>query len=297
MRVKCCLFFVFIRIDCTLMAEKNKVFGVVMLLCCMVLQSTGAISFNDIQTEFGGANPIGIDEYFANNASGYTSGVTGIPNAGTPISMSQFYGKQKGAVTDFMVSGNVAGNMNETGGARLSAIQGADDSSTSIGTIGFVFNYFGTDHGTNSTVYWNTNNVLQFGTNVGTITWSATTGRGILMGNADRRTNWATTFPTYTSNSHSIKKILVNQANYYGTSGTEIQMEIRLIRGPSYQYIELRMALWAAANAGAWNLTNGSTFFNVFSGAPPIGTGASLVMRSDLNGSNWTVFNNRYINL
>jgi len=49
----------------------------------MALQSSGAISLNDIQTEFGGSNPIGIKEYY---------GVApGIPSSGQ-ISIGDFYG-------------------------------------------------------------------------------------------------------------------------------------------------------------------------------------------------------------
>lgn len=61
----------------------------------MVLQSSGAISFANIQTEFGGANPIGINEYYNDNASLYTKGISGIPFTNNPISLSQFYGKAK----------------------------------------------------------------------------------------------------------------------------------------------------------------------------------------------------------
>ena len=60
----------------------------------MPTPSTGqAISFSDIQTEFGGTNPIGIDEYYQNAATTYTSGVAGIPNTGAIISLNMFYGK------------------------------------------------------------------------------------------------------------------------------------------------------------------------------------------------------------
>jgi hypothetical protein len=61
----------------------------------MALQSTGKISLSDIQTMFGGTNPIGMSEYYNNNASGFTTGVTGIPNSGATISISHFYGKAK----------------------------------------------------------------------------------------------------------------------------------------------------------------------------------------------------------
>ena len=60
----------------------------------MTLQSSGALSLSQIQTEFGGANPIGMSEYYAGgvNVPSATSGVNGaVPASGT-ISMSKFYG-------------------------------------------------------------------------------------------------------------------------------------------------------------------------------------------------------------
>ena len=50
----------------------------------MALQTSGAISLANVQTEFGGANPISISEYYGK--------VAGIPASGT-ISLSHFYGK------------------------------------------------------------------------------------------------------------------------------------------------------------------------------------------------------------
>jgi len=49
----------------------------------MALPNSGAISLNDIQTEFGGTNPISISEYYGAD--------TGVPASGT-ISISDFYG-------------------------------------------------------------------------------------------------------------------------------------------------------------------------------------------------------------
>lgn len=48
----------------------------------MALQTTGPISLDDIQTEFGGSNPIAISEYY---------GEDGVPSNGT-ISIGDFYG-------------------------------------------------------------------------------------------------------------------------------------------------------------------------------------------------------------
>ena len=48
----------------------------------MALQTSGAISFANLQTEFGGSNPITMGEYAAFRVSG----------SGNAISMNQFYG-------------------------------------------------------------------------------------------------------------------------------------------------------------------------------------------------------------
>lgn len=66
----------------------------------MVLQSSGAISLANVQTEFGGSNPIGINEYYGVAA--------GVPASGT-ISLANFYGKASGAFvwpTDYLGSSN-----------------------------------------------------------------------------------------------------------------------------------------------------------------------------------------------
>ena len=64
----------------------------------MAIQTSGAITLSDIQTEFGGSNPIGLSEYYAGGLyvpSG-TSGTNGaVPTSGA-ISLSAFYGTQSG---------------------------------------------------------------------------------------------------------------------------------------------------------------------------------------------------------
>jgi len=53
----------------------------------MVLQSSGAIKFSEIQSEFGGSNPIQFSEYYKDGSSGYvvTDGISDeIVNANTP---------------------------------------------------------------------------------------------------------------------------------------------------------------------------------------------------------------------
>ena len=73
----------------------------------MALQTSGAISLSDIQTEFGGANPIGLNEYYA-GGSYVPTGTTGtngaVPSSGT-ISLWNFYG----TLADFLYGMYYAG--------------------------------------------------------------------------------------------------------------------------------------------------------------------------------------------
>ena len=199
--------------------------------------------------------------------------------------------------TEYMLAGNVAGNMNEAGGARM-GIDGADDSFAGIGTV-FQFFWFGTDYGSGNNIQWTTNNVMTFGGGSTQYTnWAANVRPGVLMGQYDRRTNYSTQFAPTSNNGYNIKRFIVVQHNYYsGSAGNEIQMEIRLLRGPAYQYIEIRMANWSAGNGGSWNISDGGSFYNPFTAAPPVGTGASVVLRGSLTGTNWVAYNNYYMNL
>ena len=64
------------------------------IIMTMPLSGT-VISFSDLEAVFGGEHPINIDEYYLNASTGYTSGVTGIPNINSTISLDMFYGKSK----------------------------------------------------------------------------------------------------------------------------------------------------------------------------------------------------------
>jgi len=59
----------------------------------MTLQSSGAISLSQIQSEFGGSNPISLSEYYR-NGSYVTSNNTSVPTSGT-IDLADFYGGVK----------------------------------------------------------------------------------------------------------------------------------------------------------------------------------------------------------
>ena len=58
----------------------------------MALPASGAISLNDLQTEFGGTNPISLNEYYrVGSLVPNTTPNTGIPTSGA-ITMNNFYG-------------------------------------------------------------------------------------------------------------------------------------------------------------------------------------------------------------
>lgn len=63
----------------------------------MVLTTSGAVKFSDIQTEFGGSDAIKLSEYYigAGNITTTSGALAGIPSSGSSISVSQLRGKWK----------------------------------------------------------------------------------------------------------------------------------------------------------------------------------------------------------
>ena len=90
-----------------------------LIIRLMVLPATGnTISFSDIQTEFGGVNPITISEYYNNNSSNYVVNIASIPSTfGQTLSMSFFNGKSKTSTPTLptIVSNGVAASLTQNG--------------------------------------------------------------------------------------------------------------------------------------------------------------------------------------
>lgn len=74
----------------------------------MTLQTTGAISLANIQTEFGGASPISLSEYYAGGTY-VLSGISGtsgaVPVSPNPISLASFYGTNGRRVVNLTITG------------------------------------------------------------------------------------------------------------------------------------------------------------------------------------------------
>lgn len=80
----------------------------------MALQSSGAISLSDIQTEFGGSNPISLSEYYRGGAYTTTNN-TGVPTSGT-IQLDDFYNaSNQYTLTVLLVAGGGGGGTSAGG--------------------------------------------------------------------------------------------------------------------------------------------------------------------------------------
>jgi len=93
----------------------------------MALQSSGLITLYQVQTEFGGANPISMSEYYRGGAYTTTNN-TGVPTSGS-ISLSNFYG----TVGEF--SFTISSNTQEANLSTLATAAGWDGSAPLLATI------------------------------------------------------------------------------------------------------------------------------------------------------------------
>jgi len=111
----------------------------------MTLPSSGAISLSAIQTEFGGANPIGLSEYYRGGGiiPATTSFNTTIPTSGL-ITFSNFYGTQKvflfvTNITSVYTSYNIRDNVLAAGWDGSSLVEAIVTNSTTLSSGGSTF--------------------------------------------------------------------------------------------------------------------------------------------------------------
>uniref|UniRef100_A0A6C0DP29 Uncharacterized protein n=1 Tax=viral metagenome TaxID=1070528 RepID=A0A6C0DP29_9ZZZZ len=226
------------------------------------------------------------------------------------------FGRNAYDASNPILSGNALTSMISTGATIMATITGVDDQTAPLPTDAtFNFSFFGSNYGAGATgnngIYWSTNNVVGFGVPSNTTSWSATTGRGVLLGQYDRRTDaYACYFPIATSGNYKILRFQAWFRNYYSAGvanegGIEVRLAKNTINGN--QYIETRVykgsggaRSGAIATVGQFNITDqvsykgtfGSTFASTF---PADNT--SFVLSSDANGSNWTFSNTSYLNI
>ena len=93
----------------------------------MAVPASGTVSLDDIQTEFGGANPVSLSEYYRDGTY-VTSNNTGVPTSGA-VSVSDFYG----AVKQFIFT--ITANTQEADLATLATAAGWDGVAPIAATI------------------------------------------------------------------------------------------------------------------------------------------------------------------
>lgn len=87
----------------------------------MAIPSTGSISMRDIQTEFGGVDPINLGDYYTESKTTITTGYN-IPSSGG-ISLADFRGSQKFSLS--YIGAISASSIGSTGSASLDISAGA----------------------------------------------------------------------------------------------------------------------------------------------------------------------------
>lgn len=103
----------------------------------MAIATQGPVSFSEVQTEFGGSNPISLSEYYREGTNVPVGANTeGIPTSGT-IDISEFRGKSPNAdvVYELIGGGGAGGYGRDDGGEDRRGTYGdAGDDSTLSGT-------------------------------------------------------------------------------------------------------------------------------------------------------------------
>lgn len=107
----------------------------------MGIPASGAVSLLDLQNEFGGANPISINEYYRGGALvPNTSNNTGIPTSGT-ISLDDFHGSS--ALQGTLSPGNAFGSTTVGGACTTNTVVASG--SHNSGTLSYVYAFVSGD--------------------------------------------------------------------------------------------------------------------------------------------------------
>lgn len=198
-----------------------------------------------------------------------------------------------------LVSGN-APLFQDATATEVTGIRNSDDGTVSL-SWDFDFFFMGTNY-KNGSVYWNANGALGFGSLpnlVSSRSWPASTGRAILFGLRDGRTNTLFITPTRIVNAHgntyTMKSLYLKAQNWW-SDGIPNRMDllIRVVRTSQKQFVEIRCAA-SPSTGGIWNISNGTTFLNTFGGLTNVAAGQSYVLESDATGSTWTFYPNYYL--
>lgn len=220
----------------------------------MALQSSGAISLANIQSEFGGSNPISMNEYYRGGGL-VPSSVTAVPASGT-IDMADFYGTS---------------NVSPMSTTNYSRINSGNNSTyiTRTVTSGIVFNsvsmnfrlrrqdnyvYYEVQNtaSANSSTYWNASGTSQgsMGTNY------VTMGRFNLGGITAIKMNWAISSSPSGSSASIIGNTSLTSATYSASDNSFQSVS-------NGQSIGARLNVLASAECYAQNTSTGVVTMDV----------------------------------
>ena len=223
--------------------------------------------------------------------------------------------------------GNKVANMNTSGMINIS-FSDDDDGFAYLPFIGMDFyffgNNFGNSNGTNesSSIYMNTNYAFGFGNgNVDRENWDVSTP-AILFDFFDSVNFNSYVSPPQNGTRQGVKylRIVAIGTDYNGRANPDNPdptvkkaYEIYFVRDNCFQYMQFNCNIetvdrsqylqdTTSLYANGSNITDGITFQNTFGPTFSITAngpqeGSSYVIRSDLNGNNWTFFPNTYLNL
>lgn len=240
----------------------------------MVLQSSGAITLTDIQTEFGGANPISLSEYYSGGT--YVPSSVSVATSGA-INMGTFRGKAKPSGIQIISGNRTTIDVSLPSGVLLN---GNDDDSVFTLTLSgssasaWVFYVAGVQV---TTFGISSNCFFQFNGNSFTLFYA----------NYDR---WG--YQLRYEFVGNVFRVVCWHGWYYAASDkadTNLRFEFKFYRDATYQYIEAK-----AADSMFYSTSTSSQNFQGIT-LPQLTSGTSYVLRSDLNGNNWTLFNNSYL--
>lgn len=246
----------------------------------MPLASTGTISLSQIQTEFGGTNPISMAEYYTNSGTGFTSGIAGLPATGTTISMSAFRGKQKSVIVN---ANRTSVNVTSLPSNSLLSVKNDDgDFTFALNRDVIPFNMAGTSF-TNIRVSSNC--------------WIDFDGINRFNYASADRYAYQISYEYLNSAIGNHLRIVCWHGYVYGANdeyNTDLRFEIKFYRDSTYQYIEAKANDNMRYSGNTAAPTNNTNFQGIT--LPALTSGTSYVLRSDLQGNNWTLISPAYIN-
>ena len=240
----------------------------------MTLQSSGAISLDNVQTEFGGVNPIGINEYYA--------GGLYVPAGGGATTITTF--------STSINSGNKAPLYGAGGGPfPPSGWTGLQNSSSDDASISIALSFaFYIDNTAYTTVFIGSNGYLTFGN--GSTQYSGLSASNpavpkLMFGAADNSYQRVSKF---TSGTDYVSIRWEGNASTGGTVGSPgMVVELTLVNPNKFGGLNIIEMLVGNNNqtGGVSNISNASTAYATYT----FSANTSYVFTGNSTGTSWTV--------